>query len=443
MVKYIARLSHKNIMEDIMKYKADVQKGKAVINFTVNAEEWEKALEDAYQKNKNKYTLKGFRKGHVPKAVLEATFGKDLFFEDAFNLAFPKYYQEVLDKHQEIFPVDRPEVGFDSLDEKGFKFTATVVTKPEVELGKYKGLRVKKTVVKVTDADVEEELKRAQDRSARLVEVDRAAENGDQVVLDYSGSVDGVKFDGGTAQKQTLVLGSKTFIPGFEEQIVGMKKGEEKDVKVKFPDDYRAENLKGREAVFAVKFHEIRFKELPALDDEFAKDVSEFDTLEEYKNDIRKNLTEEKTKRAEMQDENALVEMIVKDSKTDIPNAMVETQIDSYVEEFAYNLMYQGLNLEDYLKYSDTTKEKLRENYRQKAEIGVKTRLVMEAIIKDIDLKADAKSVDAKIKTLAKDIKQDYKEYKQTLSDEHLSIIKNQVLSEKLTAYLKTENTFY
>lgn len=425
-----------------MKYKAEVLKGKAVINFTVTPEEWEKAQEEAYQKNKNKYTLKGFRKGHVPKTVLEATFGKDLFFEDAFNLAFPKYYEEALEKHQEIFPVDRPEITFDSIDDKGLRFSATVVTKPEVELGKYKGHKIKKVPVKVTDDDVNQELKRAQDRSARLVEVDRQATDGDQVVLDYSGSVAGAKFEGGTAEKQTLTLGSKTFIPGFEEQLIGMKKGEEKEISVKFPDDYRAENLKGKDAVFAVKIHEIRVKELPAMDDELAKDVSEFDTLEEYKNDIRKNLTEEKTKAASAQEENALIEAIVKEAKTDIPKAMVETQIDAYIEEFGYNLMYQGLKLDDYMKYTNTTIDKLRETYREKAEVGVKTRLVLEAIIKAEDMKADAKSMDAKIKQLAKDIKQDYKEYKQTLSAEHLGYIKNQVLSEKLIAFLKAENIF-
>jgi len=424
-----------------MKYVVEAQKGKAVINFTVTKEEWDLAVEDAYQKNKNKYSLKGFRKGHVPKNVLESTFGKDLFIEEAFNLAFPKYYNEVLDKHTEIFPVDRPEINFDTLDDKGLKFSVTVITKPEVELGKYKGHKVKKVAVKVTDKDIMEELTRVQERNARMVDVDRSVENGDEVLIDYSGSVDGVKFEGGTAEKQTLVIGSKSFIPGFEEQLIGMKKGEEKDINVKFPDEYRAENLKGKDSVFHIKLHEIKFKELPKIDDEFAKDVSEFDSLDEYKADIRKNLTEEKTKKAEMEDENALVEMIVKEAKVDVPNAMIETQIDAYVEDFGYTLMYQGLNLDDYLKYTNTTKEKLRETYREKAQVGVKTRLVMEAIIKAEDIKADAKSVEAKLKQLAKEINQDYKEYKQTISEQHLDYIKNQVLTDKLIAFLKTENT--
>ncbi|MDD4833030.1 MAG: trigger factor, partial [Clostridia bacterium] len=278
-------------------------------------------------------------------------------------------------------------------------------------------------------------------RNARMVDVDRPVKDGDEVLIDYSGSVDGVKFDGGTAEKQTLVIGSKTFIPGFEEQLIGMSKGEEKDINVKFPDEYRAENLKGKDSVFHIKLHEIKFKELPAIDDDFAKDVSEFDTLDEYKADIRKNLTEEKTKKAEAEEENALVEMIVKDAKVEIPDAMVETQIDAYVEDFGYTLMYQGLNLDDYLKYTNNTKEKLRETYREKAQVGVKTRLVMEAIIKAEELKADAKSVEAKIKQLAKEINQDYKEYKETISEQHLDYIKNEVLSEKLIAFLKTENT--
>lgn len=425
-----------------MKYTVKKQTGKVVVTFKVTAEEWAAETEVAYQKNKGKYNIQGFRKGHAPRKVLEKMYGEGLFVEDAFQNCVPKLYEEFLDKNASVEPVDRPEIDVVSLDEKGLVFTATVTVKPEVELGEYKGLTIKRNPVEVTDEEIDGEVKAAAEKNARFIEVtDRAAKSGDEVVIDYSGSVDGKKFDGGTAEKQTLLLGSHTFIPGFEEQVEGMSIGEERDINVKFPDDYHAENLKGKDSVFHIKLHGIRFKELPAIDDEFAKDVSEFDTLADYKKDIEKRISERKNAAADTDAENRLLQMIVDKCKVEIPQCMIETQIDNYIREFQYSLTYQGLKIEDYLKYTNTTMESLRDNYREKSAQAVKTRLVMEAIVKAEKIKCDAKTLNKKIKDFAEDIKRDFKEYKESLNERQLGYFENEVITDKLLEMLKKENT--
>ncbi len=425
-----------------MKYTVKKQTGKVVVTFKVTAEEWAAETEAAYQKNKGKYNIQGFRKGHAPRKVLEKMYGEGLFVEDAFQNCVPKLYEEFLDKNASVEPVDRPEIDVVSLDEKGLVFTATVTVKPEVELGEYKGLTIKRNPVEVTDEEIDGEVKAAAEKNARFIEVtDRAAKSGDEVVIDYSGSVDGKKFDGGTAEKQTLLLGSHTFIPGFEEQVEGMSIGEERDINVKFPDDYHAENLKGKDSVFHIKLHGIRFKELPAIDDEFAKDVSEFDTLADYKKDIEKRISERKNAAADTDAENRLLQMIVDKCKVEIPQCMIETQIDNYIREFQYSLTYQGLKIEDYLKYTNTTMESLRDNYREKSAQAVKTRLVMEAIVKAEKIKCDAKTLNKKIKDFAEDVKRDFKEYKESLNERQLGYFENEVITDKLLEMLKKENT--
>lgn len=425
-----------------MKYTVKKQTGKVVVTFKVTAEEWAAETEAAYQKNKGKYNIQGFRKGHAPRKVLEKMYGEGLFVEDAFQNCVPKLYEEFLDKNASVEPVDRPEIDVVSLDEKGLVFTATVTVKPEVELGEYKGLTIKRNPVEVTDEEIDGEVKAAAEKNARFIEVtDRAAKSGDEVVIDYSGSVDGKKFDGGTAEKQTLLLGSHTFIPGFEEQVEGMSIGEERDINVKFPDDYHAENLKGKDSVFHIKLHGIRFKELPAIDDEFAKDVSEFDTLADYKKDIEKRISERKNAAADTDAENRLLQMIVDKCKVEIPQCMIETQIDNYIREFQYSLTYQGLKIEDYLKYTNTTMESLRDNYREKSAQAVKTRLVMEDIVKAEKIKCDAKTLNKKIKDFAEDIKRDFKEYKESLNERQLGYFENEVITDKLLEMLKKENT--
>lgn len=424
-----------------MKYKVENKKGQVLISFTIDAKEWEAAVENAYQKTKGKYSHVGFRKGHVPRKVLEGAYGKGLFYEDAFNEAFPKYYYEVLDKETEIYPVDRPDVEVKSIDDKGVKFTALVTVKPEVTLGEYKNLKIEKHVDEVTDEAVAAELSLMADKNARMVVVnDRPVQNGDEVVIDYSGSVDGVKFDGGTAEKQTLVIGSGRFIPGFEEQIIGMNTGDSKDITVKFPEDYHAENLKGKDAVFAVTLHEIKYKQLPVLDDEFAKDVSEFDTLDALKADVKEKLKKQNEDRAEIKFENALIDKATENATVEIPQCMIESQIDAYIQEFEYTLSYQGIKLADYVKYTNSSIDDLRKVYKERAEKTVKTRLVMEAIVKAENITADDKSVNDRIEELAKQMGKTAEELKGTIQPSDMDYIKNEVISKNVVEFLKKSN---
>jgi len=424
-----------------MKYKVENKKGQILIKFSIDAAEWDSAIESVYQKSKGKYSMPGFRKGKVPRKVLENAYGKGFFFEDAFNDMFPKYYYEVLDKETEIFPVDRPDVDVTSIDDKGVKFTALVTVKPEVELGEYKNLGIEKKVESVKTKEVEAELNKMADKNARLVSVtDRAVVSGDEVIIDYSGSINGELFAGGTAGKQSLKIGSGMFIPGFEEQVIGMNIGEEKDINVKFPEDYHAEDLKGKDAVFAVKLHEIKAKEMPVMDDEFAKDVSEFDTLKDLKADIKKRLTKEAKERAEIKFENDLIAKACENAKVEIPQCMIESQIDSYVQEFEYQLSYQGIKLDDYLKYTNSTIENLRDIYKDRAAVAVKTRLVMEAIVKAEEIKADKKSVNARIEEIAKQMGKEVDEVKSSMHPSELEYIENEVISKNVVEFLKKNN---
>ena len=424
-----------------MKYKVENKKGQILIKFSIDAAEWDSAIEGVYQKTKGKYSMPGFRKGKVPRKVLENAYGKGFFFEDAFNDMFPKYYYEVLDKETEIFPVDRPDVDVTSIDDKGVKFTALVTVKPEVELGEYKNLGIEKKVESVKAKEVEAELNKMADKNARLVSVtDRAVVSGDEVIIDYSGSINGELFAGGTAGKQSLKIGSGMFIPGFEEQVIGMNIGEEKDINVKFPEDYHAEDLKGKDAVFAVKLHEIKAKEMPVMDDEFAKDVSEFDTIKDLKADIKKRLTKEAKERAEIKFENDLIAKACENAKVEIPQCMIESQIDSYVQEFEYQLSYQGIKLDDYLKYTNSRIENLRDIYKDRAAVAVKTRLVMEAIVKAEEIKADKKSVNARIEEIAKQMGKEVDEVKSSMHPSELEYIENEVISKNVVEFLKKNN---
>ena len=279
------------------------------------------------------------------------------------------------------------------------------------------------------------------DKNARMIVVeDRAVQNGDEVNLDYSGSVDGVKFEGGTAEKQTLEIGSGRFIPGFEEQLVGMKTGEEKDINVKFPENYHAENLKGKDAVFAVKINEIKYKQLPVIDDEFAKDVSEFDSLEQLKNDIRQKLEKQNEEAAERKFENEIIDKVTENAKVDVPKCMVETQIDSYIQEFEYTLSYQGIKLEDYVKYTNSSIEDLRKIYAERAEKTVKTRLVLEAVVKAENIEADDESIEKRIEEIAAQMGKTAEEIKKNFHSSEMDYIKNEVVSKKVVDFLKANN---
>lgn len=428
-----------------MKYTQKREVNTLTITFKADAAEWQEFDKKAYEQNKGKYNVPGFRKGHVPKSVLENRYGKGLFYEDALYLAAQEYYTQFLDKNSKVTPVSRPELEDKSvkIDDKGVTFAVVVTLRPEVTLGEYKGLTVEKTQPQqVTDADVDAEIQRLRERNARYIEVtDRPVQEGDEVNLDYCGKIDGVAFEGGTAQKQTLVIGSHTFIPGFEEQLVGMNLEETKDIQVTFPEDYHAEDLKGKNAVFTCTVHGISVKQLPEVDDEFAKDTSEFSTMEEFKADIRKTLQAKNDKLAADQDESKLVETIVENAKMEIPDVMIEEQIDDYVQDFRYQLSYQGLSLENYFKYTNSDLQQLRSNYRERAQKAVRTRLVFEEIVKAEKIKATAKKVDAKIKQYAETIGKSFDEVKAGLQEQEKYYFENQVITEALMELIKSQNT--
>ncbi len=416
---------------------------KSQVKFTIeiNEAEVESAIQEAYNKNKSKYKLEGFRPGKVPRKVLEAEFGKDVFLNDALDIILPKYFEEALDKEPTVEPVSRPEADILDVSPASVKFAVTITVQPEVKLGKYKGIKVAKEKVEVTDDQVQAELLLAQDKAARIVEIEkvRKAKKGDICNIDFEGAVDGVKFEGGAGKDYDLELGSKTFIPGFEEGVAGMKKGETKDITVTFPKEY-ADNLAGKEAVFTVTLNAIKVKELPELNDDFAKDVSEFDTLDAYKEDIKAGLVKQAEERAEINEENKRVEAIVKNAEVEVPECMVADEVDEMIKEFEYRLMYQGMKLDDYLKFSGITREKMAEDYREAAERNVKIRLVLEAVIKAENILPDEESVNKKIEEMAKGQDKSVEEYKKTMDPRYLTYLLNQSLTDALMAKLKELN---
>ena len=426
-----------------MKYTIGEKKNnEIIIEFSLDEKEWEAEVEKAYQKNKGKYKKEGFRQGKVPRKVLEQTFGKTLFYEDAFNDCCAEYYSNALAEHEEIYPVDYPEIDIKSVSEKGVVFTAKITVMPEITLGTYKGLTIAKEKCTVPASEVNEELNKMRERQARYEEVtNRAAKLGDLINLDYSGSVDGVKFDGGTAKDQELELGSHSFIDGFEDQMVGMKIGEEKDLNVTFPANYHAENLAGKPAVFHVKLLGIREKHLPELDDNLAKDISEFNTLAELKADIKKKKLEEKEKQAQIDAENKLVDEIVKTTKVDIPQCMINSQLDNFVEDIKQRLMYQGLKFEDYLKYTGQTVEDYKNARKSEAEKSVRTSLTLSEIVKKEKIEVTEDEIDAKLKEIADYSHKSFEEVKNTMHGHQREFITNNVLTEKLMATLKKLNT--
>ena len=418
-----------------------LEKSQVKISFIIDAPTFEKAIEQAYQKTKGKFAIGGFRKGHAPRKVIEGIYGKEAFFEDAMDIVIPDAYGDVLDKEKELDVVARPELlGFDFTDDGGAKFELSVTVKPEVKLGNYKDLDVNKTVMDISEEQIAAEIELARDKQARMVDADRSAQNGDTLTIDFSGSVDGEKFEGGTAENYDLVLGSNSFIPGFEEQLIGLNVGDEKDVNVKFPEDYHAENLKGKDSVFACKVHAIKMKELPAVDDEFVKEISEFDTLDEYKADIERKLKEDAVKLADTKYENEIIEKVVTSSELEIPAAMIDMEAEDMVAEFEYRLSCQGIKLDDYLNYVKMKKEDMKAQYMEQADKAVRTRLVMEKIIIAEDLKISDDDMKVKIDKLVENSGKSAEEFKKTLKREQIDYIANQILSEKLMEQLKSLN---
>lgn len=378
-----------------------LEKSMHELQFSVDAETFKAAIEKAYKREGKKYNVPGFRKGHAPRAVIEKMYGADIFHYDAINDLFPEAYDAAV-KESGIEPVGRPEadVVSESLED-GVVLKVTVAVKPEIKLGQYTGLKAVKKVHTVEDAQVDAELARMQDRNARIITREGKAEDGDTVDIDFEGFVDGEAFEGGKAEHYSLVLGSNSFIPGFEEQLVGHEAGEEFDVNVSFPEEYQAAELAGKAAVFKIKLHEVKTKELPALDDEFAKDVSEYDTLDEFKASIRKGMEDQNEKQASMEVENALVEQVIDTIEGDIPEAMYETRMDEMVRDFEYRLAQQGLKLEMYLQYMGQTMETFRESYKEQAEKQVKIRLALETVAANEKITASDEDYEAELQRIA------------------------------------------
>ena len=405
----------------------------------VSAEEFAKAVKAAYNKNKNKITIPGFRKGHAPQQLIEKLYGPVIFFEDAANALINQTYNEEAESTGLEF-VSRPEFDVDQIEKgKPFIYTATVAVRPEVKLGQYRGLEVTRQETLVSDDEINEELKREQEKNSRLVEVERPVQDGDKVILDYSGSVDGEKFDGGTAENQTLVIGSGSFIPGFEEQLVGMAKDETKDITVTFPEEYHAENLAGKEAVFTCTIHKIQEKELPVLDDEFAQDVSEFETLDEYKKSIMDKLTERKQRSAKAAQENEAVDKVIAASEMDIPEAMIDSQVTSMYQDYARQLQSQGIPIDTYLQYMGTTEEKVKSDMRPQALKQIQTRLVLEEVAKAESLEPNDLRLEEEIDKIAKQYQMETEKLKQSIGDfEREQMKKDIAVQEAITLILDT-----
>ena len=372
------------------------------LEITVEAEKFDSAIKTVFNKNAKYFNIPGFRKGKAPYQIVEKTYGAQIFYEDAFNEVAGEAYEDAL-KEKEIEAVSKPEIDLVQIEKgKDLIFTAVVSTKPEVTLGKYKGIQIKKIEYNVSDEDVEHELGHMAEKNARLVSVeDRPVESGDITVIDFEGFVDGIAFDGGKAENHELTIGSNTFIPGFEDQIIGMKPEEEKEINVKFPEEYFSANLAGKDAMFKVKLHEIKKKEMPEINDELAKDISEFDTIEELKNSIREKQEEQNKSRAKYETEDEVIKAVCDEAKVDIPAGMVEMEIDHMAQDIETRLSYQGMKLDQYLQMMNKTMDDFRNENREQAEKSVKSRLVLEAVGKEAEIQVTEEEISAKIKEMA------------------------------------------
>ncbi|MBQ6256834.1 MAG: trigger factor [Clostridia bacterium] len=417
-----------------MGYTVEKVSGNQVkIAFEIPAEKFDEAVSKAYLKVRGRINVPGFRKGKAPRRLIESMYGEGVFYDEAFDILFPGEYEAAV-KENDIKVVDRPEV--DEVKQigvgKDLQFTVKVFVKPDVELGEYKGLKATKFVHQVTDEEIDRRIQQDVDKATTMADVtDRNVENGDTVNLDYAGTVDGVAFEGGTAKGQTLEIGSGHFIPGFEEQMVGMAIGEEKDLNVKFPEEYHAENLKGKDAVFHVKVNAIQAKVVPALDDDFAADVSEFNTFDEYKASIVKELTDRAQKNADTQLENSLVQQAVDASDCDIPDAMIDDETDVMIREMKLRMMYQGLQFEDYIKYTGQTEDQIREMYKPEAKNRVKMQLVLEAGIKAEGIEPTEEEVEKAIADEAERAGREVEDFKKSLNDRQKEYLKENAAIRK------------
>ncbi len=412
--------------------KEQIEKNLVKLTFEVSAEEFAKAINKVYAKNAKKFNIPGFRKGKAPKAIVEKYYTEAVFYDDAINLVLPDAYEQAV-KESELEVVARPEIDVEEI-KKGepVVFTALVTTKPEVKLGEYKGIEVEKIDYTVTDEDVDKDIEAARNKNARLVSVeDRAAKNGDIVTIDFEGFCDDKPFDGGKGEDYDLELGSGTFISGFEEQLVGAKLDADVDVNVTFPEEYHSKELAGKPALFKVKVKDIKVRELPELDDDFASEVSEFDTLEEYKKDTRKKLEKAAEDKAKAETENAVIEKAIENAEFEIPDAMMEAQIDNIVRDFAQRLSYQGMNLDMYMQYTGQTPETFREQFKGQAKQQLEGSLVLEAIAKAEGIEAGPEETELHLVDMAKKYNMEIDKLKELLNDAEMDGIKNEITMQK------------
>ena len=414
-----------------------LEKNMAKLTIEVPASDLEKALQSAYKKQKNKISLPGFRKGKVPRQMIEKMYGAEIFFDDAANEIIPKAYADAYDEC-ELEIVSRPEINIVQIEkEKPFIFTAEVATKPEVTLGEYKGLEVDKVSTRVTQKEVEAKIEEEAEKNARTVTVeDRAVQDGDEVILDFEGFVDGEAFEGGKGENYPLTIGSGSFIPGFEEQLVGAEAEKEVEVKVTFPEDYHAEELKGKEAVFKCTVHEIKAKELPEIDDEFAAEVSEFDTLDEYKADVKAKIKEQKATDGKRKQEDQAVEQAIKNASYEIPDAMVDTQISQMANDFAQRIQSQGLTMEQYYQFTGMTEEKMNEEFKPQAVKRIETRLVLEAIAKAENIEISDEKLDEEIAKMAEAYKMEADKLKEFMGDAEKKQMKEDMAVQEAVTFL-------
>lgn len=414
-----------------------LEKNMAKLTIEVPTDDLEKALQSAYMKQRKKINMPGFRKGKVPRQMIEKMYGAEIFYDDAANELIPKAYSDAYEEC-ELNIVSQPDINVVQIEKgKPFVFTAEVATKPEVTLGEYKGLEVDKVSTRVTQKEVDARIQEEAEKNARTVAVeDRPVQDGDEVILDFEGFVDGAAFEGGKGENYPLTIGSNSFIPGFEEQLVGAEAGKEVEVNVTFPEDYHAEELKGKEAVFKCTVHEIKAKELPEIDDEFAAEVSEFDTLEEYKADVKVKLKDEKAAEGKTKKEDQVVEQAVKNAEMEIPKAMIETQVRQMADDFAQRIQSQGISLEQYFQFTGMTAEKMLEEMRPQAIKRIETRLVLEAIAKAENIEINDEKVDEELAKMAESYKMEVDKLKEFMGENEKNQMKEDMAVQEAVTFL-------
>lgn len=421
-------------MSEVLKKEGSL----VTLKMVLKAEDFVKAIDTVYRKNKAKFPIQGFRKGKAPRKLIEAYYGKGIFYEDALNEIFPSEFSNAVSEH-ELNIVSRPEIEElgDINPGEDVDLTVSVYVRPEVTLGDYKGLEVVKEEVSVTDEEIQADLEKKREQNARMIAIeDRPAKEGDTVVIDFNGKIDGKEFEGGKAEGHTLVLGSKSFIDGFEEQVAGMSLEEEKDITVTFPDNYQAKDLEGKEAVFTVKLHEIKEKELPELDDDFVMDISDFDTLDELKADIRAKIYESKEKSVAMAHRNAVIDKAVENANMEVPSVMIDDELDSMVHEFEHNLQYQGLELEDYFRFTNSNMEDMKQQMRPEAEKKVKNSLVLDEISKVEKIEVDETDFEKEYQTMAELYKMEVEKIKELIGEADNGILKDNIRIRKTVDFL-------